>query len=156
MIHSKSKFVNWKFIMFLIFSYQNHNRAPLSSSFHRSGLGFILCNIVKLHHQQLILSLWHYELDASQENCETLENDGVSFSFIEWLCALEHTWMRVTIARETMCIGVFWGDYVHWNSRQNVRSHAFECAKVAMCIDLLSPCWHFLACHWCLCASRVW
>jgi len=117
-----------------------HNHAPLLSFFHQNTLGFILCNVVRLHHWQLILSLWHRELDAFQENCETLENDGVSFNFIEWLCAFERTWRRVTIAKETMCTRVFWGDHAHYSSRQNVQLHASKCAKMAMCIDLLSPC----------------
>jgi hypothetical protein len=55
--------------------------------------------------------------------------------------------MRVIIVKETMCIEVFQGNHVHWNSRENVKLHAFECAKVAMCIDLLSPIgifWHVI------------
>lgn len=133
-----------------------HNHVLPSSSFHWSRLGIILCNIVRLHHWQLIFSLWHLELDAFQKNYKTLENDGVSFNFIECPCAFEHTWMMAIIARETMCIIFFWV-IMHTKAQGKMCDHMhlsvpkWLCALIFFCLH-----WHFLACHWCLCACRIW
>jgi hypothetical protein len=39
-----------------------------------------------------------------------------------------------------MCTGVCYNDHVRWNLQELLCQCAFERAKMATCIDLLSPC----------------
>jgi hypothetical protein len=112
-IQKKIKLVGNLICFYYFLATKCHNRVLSSSSFHWNILGLILCNTIRLHHLQLIIFLQCCELDAFQEICETLENDGVPLNFIEWPCALEHSRVKVTGVKETICTTTFQGDHAH-------------------------------------------